>query len=191
MNRGKIHSIETCGTVDGPGIRYIIFTQGCPLRCLYCHNPDTWDPNSSVAKEKTVQELLIDILKYKSYFKASGGGVTVTGGEPLLQKTFVAELFKTLRENDLHTCIDTSGYTNIDDKTKELLSYTDLVLLDLKSIDSSTFNKTTGVNIERTLAFNDYLRDNDVETWARFVLVPGLTDNVEEIYKLAEYVSKY
>lgn len=188
---GKIHSIETCGTVDGPGIRYIIFTQGCPLRCLYCHNPDTWQADSPLSKEKSVSELLKDIIKYKSYFKASGGGVTVTGGEPLMQKEFVTSLFKTLKENEFHTCIDTSGHTNIDQATKDLLSYTDLVLLDIKSINPNTFNKTTGVNIDRTLNFNQYLCDNNIDTWVRFVLVPGLTDDLEDIHKLAKYTSNF
>lgn len=188
---GNIHSVETCGTVDGPGIRYIVFTQGCPLRCQYCHNPDTLPPTADYAKTMTIPELLADIVKYKSYFQSSGGGVTVTGGEPLLQKKFVAELFKTLQTNGLHTCLDTSGYTNIDDTTQKLLSYTNLVLLDIKSINPETFERTTSVKIQRTLEFLDYLRAQNVTTWVRFVYVPGLTDNLDEIHQLAKFLTDY
>ena len=188
---GNIHSVETCGTVDGPGIRYIIFTQGCPLRCLYCHNPDTLPPKADYAIPTNIPTLLADIVKYKSYFQSSGGGVTVTGGEPLLQKAFVAELFKTLQTDGLHTCLDTSGYTNIDDTAKKLLSHTNLVLLDIKSINPATFERTAGVKIERTLAFNDYLREQNIPTWVRFVYVPGLTDNLDEIHQLAQYLTQY
>ncbi|MCL2618313.1 MAG: pyruvate formate-lyase-activating protein [Defluviitaleaceae bacterium] len=186
---GKIHSLETCGTVDGPGIRYVVFTQGCPIRCVYCHNPDTWDANGKNALTKSVGELLPDILKYKSYFKASGGGVTLTGGEPLMQKEFAAALFKACKGEGLHTALDTSGYAGIDDGTRRVLEHTDLVLLDIKSINPATFKNVTGFPIDRTLEFAKHLSDAGIMAWARFVLVPGLTDDEDELHALAQYLT--
>ena len=188
---GKIHSIETCGTVDGPGIRYVIFTQGCPIRCLYCHNPDTWAKDGKGQTLMTVSELLEDIVKYKSYFKFSGGGVTLTGGEPLLQKEFAAALFEACKKEDLNTALDTSGFDDIDPVTERVLSNTDLVLLDIKSINDETFKKVTGFPIDKTLKFADYLDEKGVNTWVRFVLVPGLTDNWDDLRALAEYLTKF
>ena len=181
--------METCGTIDGPGIRYVIFTQGCPMRCAYCHNPDTWALNSKSATEMSVDELMADILKYKSYFKFSGGGVTLTGGDPLMQKAFAAALFKACKKEGLHTVLDTSGYDDVDDVTKEVLAHTDLVLLDVKSINPETFQAVTGFAIDKTLAFARYLCEADVNTWVRFVLVPGLTDKEEELHALAAYLT--
>ena len=186
---GKIHSIETCGTVDGPGIRYVIFTQGCPLRCAYCHNPDTWSPNSKDQKLMSVRELMSDIVKYKSYFRFSGGGVTLTGGEPLMQKQFSAALFREVKREGLHTVLDTSGHVSIDDVTKEVLAHTDLVLLDVKSISPHTFKQVTAHSIDKTLAFAGYLSEQNISAWARFVLVPGLTDNEQELHGLAKYLT--
>ncbi|MCL2856859.1 MAG: pyruvate formate-lyase-activating protein [Oscillospiraceae bacterium] len=186
---GKIHSIETCGTVDGPGIRYVIFTQGCPLRCLYCHNPDTWKLNSKSAIEKPVSQLMEDIVKYKSYFKFSGGGVTLTGGEPLLQEEFAAALFEQCKKEGLHTCLDTSGHGEINNATERLLANTDLILLDIKSATPDTFKKVTGLPIDTTLEFARYLLEQNIEAWARFVLVPGLTDDEDELHTLASYLT--
>lgn len=186
---GKIHSVETCGTVDGPGIRYVVFLQGCPLRCEYCHNPDTWDINSKNLIKMPASELLADITKYKSYFKYSGGGVTLTGGEPLMQREFAAALFKACKEEGIHNALDTSGYTGVDTLTKEVLKYTDLVILDIKSINANTFKKTTGVPIDNTLQFAKYLHEENISAQIRFVLVPGLTDNEEELHELAAFVS--
>ena len=186
---GKIHAIETSGMVDGPGIRYVVFTQGCPLRCAYCHNPDTWEQSGKNFKEVTVSELIPDMLKYKSYFKYSGGGVTLTGGEPLLQKEFCAALFKECKRKGLHTALDTSGYASIDDATKEVLKYTDLVLLDIKSISPVTYKKVTGVPIYKTLEFAKFLQSQNITTWVCFVLVPGLTDNPEELRELAYFLT--
>ena len=188
---GRIHSIETCGTVDGPGIRYVIFAQGCPLRCVYCHNPDTWDMFSKDAETKSVGELLPDILKYKSYFKASRGGVTLTGGDPLMQREFVLAMFKACKAEGLHTCLDTSGYVNLDDLTKEVLKYTDLVLLDFKSINPETYKKITGAPIARYLEFAEYLSDENIPVWALFVLVPGLNDKEEELNALASRMASF
>ena len=186
---GKIHSVETCGTVDGPGIRYVIFTQGCPLKCLYCHNPDTWAINSENATDMKVSQLMEDIVKYKSYFKFTGGGVTLTGGEPLLQKEFAAALFEQCKKEGLHTCLDTSGHAKIDAATEQVLASTDLVMLDIKSATPQTFKKVAGVPIDTTLEFARYLMERDIEAWVRFAFVPGLTDNEEELHTLASYLT--
>ncbi|GMQ60813.1 pyruvate formate-lyase-activating protein [Vallitalea maricola] len=185
---GKIHSIETCGTVDGPGIRFVIFMQGCPLRCKYCHNPDTWKLGDG--EEKTVEELILEIKKYKSYMKFSGGGVTVTGGEPLLQGKFVTELFKRCKEEGIHTAVDTSGYI-FNDTTKEVLDYTDLVLLDIKCYDSDRYKYITGVSLDPTISFMNYLGELNKPVWIRYVLVPGLSDNEEHIKNLSIFLSNF
>lgn len=183
---GKIHSIETCGTVDGPGIRFVIFTQGCPLRCQYCHNPDTWKFDDG--KEVTIDELMEEIKKYKSYMRYSGGGVTASGGEPLLQPNFIKELFKRCKEEGIHTALDTSGYIDLN-VAKDVLEYTDLVLLDIKSAKANHFKELTGVSANRTLNLARYLSDIGKPMWIRYVLVPGLTDNVELIEALGKFLS--
>lgn len=183
---GRIHSIETCGTVDGPGIRFVIFTQGCPLRCQYCHNPDTWKITDG--KTITVEELIKEIEKYKSYIKFSGGGVTVTGGEPLMQPQFVKELFYQCKQKGIHTALDTSGYIPLE-HAKEVLEYTDLVLLDIKSFDPQVYKDLTGVSNEPTLKLAQYLSDNNKPMWIRFVLVPNLTNNPVHIDALAAFLS--
>lgn len=187
--KGKIHSIETCGTVDGPGIRYVIFTQGCPLRCQYCHNPDTWNLNSKDAREMSIPDLLQDILKYKSYMTSSGGGVTVSGGDPLMQKEFVTALFKACKDENIHTALDTVGFTDIDNATNEVLKYTDLVLLDIKSYNPGTFKKIARRELNKTLLFAEHLAKKNINTWIRFVLVPGLSDDEEEMRQLANYIT--
>lgn len=184
---GRIHSVETAGTVDGPGIRYVVFFQGCPLRCLYCHNPDTREPNSG--KEISVEELVTDIKKYRSYMKYSGGGVTISGGEPLLQPQFLTALLKALKAEGFHTAVDTSGYANIEN-VKEVFEYTDLVLLDIKSIVPKTFKKVTAVEIDRTLKTAEYLDKKSIKMWIRYVIVPDLTDSLDDAEKLADYISK-
>ncbi|MCL2578905.1 MAG: pyruvate formate-lyase-activating protein [Oscillospiraceae bacterium] len=186
---GRIHSIETCGTIDGPGIRYVIFTQGCPIRCVYCHNPDTWSKKGNDASVMSIGDLMTDIIKYKSYFKFSGGGVTLTGGEPLMQKEFATALFKACKREGLHTCLDTSGYDDIDDTTKELLAHTDLVLLDIKSANPGTYKAVTGFSIAKTFKFAEYLAGTNADTWVRFVLVPGLTDNEDDLHGMAKYLT--
>lgn len=185
--KGRIHSIETCGTVDGPGIRYVIFTQGCPLRCLYCHNPDCRHPKDG--KEVTVDELIIDIKKYKSYMNFSGGGVTITGGEPLMQPEFITEIFCRCQELEIHTALDTSGYVNLA-TAKPVLNYVDLVLLDIKSFDKQTYQQVTHVSLEPTLKFARYLSKIKQPTWIRFVLVPNLTDAAKNIHGLAQFISE-
>ena len=185
--KGRIHSIETCGTVDGPGIRYVIFTQGCPLRCLYCHNPDCRHPEDG--KEVTVDELIIDIQKYNSYMNFSGGGLTVTGGEPLMQPEFITEIFRRCQELEIHTALDTSGYVNLA-TAKPVLNYVDLVLLDIKSFDKQLYRQVTQVSLEPTLKFARYLDEIEKSAWIRFVLVPNLTDISKNIRGLAEFISQ-
>ena len=183
----RVHSFETFGAVDGPGIRYIIFLQGCHLRCKYCQNRDTWDINSGTLYN--VSELLEKILKYKSYFIASGGGVTVSGGEPLLQADFIIELFKELKKHNISTAIDTSGTFKISEKIKELINLTDLFLLDIKCINDDICKDLTGVSNKLELEFAKYLSDNNKKMWIRQVLVPGITDKEEDLYKLKEFLA--
>lgn len=184
--KGKIHSIETCGTVDGPGIRYILFTQGCPLRCKYCHNPDTWKMQDGI--DVDTDSLIKEILKYKSFMKFSKGGVTVSGGEPLLQPEFVKDLFMKCKRNGIHTCIDTSGFVKID-VADPVLDYTDLVLLDIKSYNPNVYSNLTGVPLDPTLLFANHLNQRKIPVWIRYVLVPNLTDNLEDIEGLAKFLS--
>lgn len=183
---GKIHSIETFGTVDGPGIRFVIFMQGCPLKCKYCHNRDTWKINDG--KEISVKELTDKILRYKSYMDNSSGGVTVSGGEPLVQAEFVTELFKKLKELGIHTALDTAGSLPISDKIKELLKYTDLVILDIKHIDSQKAKELTGLSNENNLNFAKYLNSIKLPMWIRQVLIPGFTDDKFDLQKLKQFI---
>ncbi|MDV3347179.1 pyruvate formate-lyase-activating protein [Leptothoe sp. LEGE 181152] len=183
---GRIHSVETCGTVDGPGIRFVVFTQGCPLRCLYCHNPDCRTVEGG--REVTVDELVTEILRYRTYLELSGGGVTVTGGEPLLQPEFVAELLRRCQAEGLHTALDTSGFSDLT-AAQQVLPHTNLVLLDIKSFDPDLYRRVTHVSQEPTLRLARYLNDIHKLTWVRFVLVPGLTDPPENVEGLAIFVA--
>ncbi|MFC3039760.1 pyruvate formate-lyase-activating protein [Virgibacillus xinjiangensis] len=189
--KGRIHSVETCGTVDGPGLRYVIFTQGCPLRCQFCHNPDTWKINQG--KEKTVEEIVDDIKDYLPFFQATNGGVTVSGGEPLLQVEFLIELFRELKKLGVHTTIDTSGgcfsrsprfLKNLD----ELLTMTDLILLDLKHIHPEKHKELTGMSNEHIIDLAAYLSEKQVPVWIRHVLVPTVSDFDEYLYGLADFI---
>jgi len=182
--RGRIHSTESCGTVDGPGIRFIVFTQGCPLRCLYCHNPDCRDPDQG--EEVSVGELLVQICTYQAYLRR--GGVTVSGGEPLMQPEFVAALLQGCHELNLHTALDTSGFTPLA-AALPALAHTDLVLLDIKSYLPETYRQVTSVALEPTLRFAEYLAEIGKPTWIRFVLVPGLTDAEANVRGLAHFVA--
>ncbi|MBC7960828.1 MAG: pyruvate formate lyase-activating protein [Vallitaleaceae bacterium] len=185
---GKVHSIETCGTVDGPGIRFVVFMQGCPLRCQFCHNPDTWNTNEGT--HYTVDQIFTEVLKYKSYMKFSKGGITLTGGEPLLQLDFLLALFKKCKAEGIHTAIDTSGYV-FNEGVKELLKWTDLVLLDVKNYDPKQYEFITGVSLDPTIKFLDYLKEIGKDTWIRYVLVPGLTDDLATIEDLADYLGDF
>lgn len=182
----KVHSTETFGTVDGPGIRFVLFLQGCHLKCKYCHNRDTWD--ISGGEYKTLDEIFDKIIRYKNYIVPSGGGVTVTGGEPLIQVKFIIELFKKLKENGINTCIDTSGMFPITDDVKEVLKYTDLVLLDIKHIDDEKCKDLVGFSNKKELEFARYLSDNNIHMWIRQVLVPTLTDDEEDLKRLKEFI---
>lgn len=190
MVKGYLHSVESFGTVDGPGIRFVAFLQGCPMRCKYCHNPDTWGFGSG--EEITPEELAKKAFKYKSYINR--GGVTVTGGEPLMQIEFVTEFFRLIKAEGLHTAADTSGITfNIDSEKsveahRKLLEYTDLVLLDIKHIDDGEHRKLTGKSNKNTLDFAKYLSDNGKDIWIRHVLVPEITDRDEYLIKLKEFI---
>ena len=183
----KIHSFESFGTVDGPGIRYVIFLQGCHLKCKYCHNRDTWDINGGYYS--SLDEILNKIENYKNYIMPNGG-VTVTGGEPLLQVHFLIELFKKLKEKNIHTCIDTSGMIDITEDIKTLLNYTDLVLLDIKHIDPIKCKNLVGVSNERELKFAEYLSQNNIDMWIRQVLIPGYTDDENDLKKLKSFIDK-
>ena len=182
----KVHSIESFGTVDGPGIRFVLFLQGCHLQCKYCHNRDTWDMNGG--EYKSLDDIFEKIMKYKNYIYPNGG-ITVTGGEPLLQVKFLIELFEKLKKENIHTCIDTSGMIALTPDIKKLLSLTDLVLLDIKHIDSEKCKNLVGFSNEKELAFAKYLSDNDIHMWLRQVLVPGYTDDEQDLLKLKDFIS--
>lgn len=181
---GRIHSFESFSTVDGPGVRFVIFMQGCPLRCKYCHNRDTRDVN--LGDIYTVDEVIEKVINYKEYM-GEHGGVTVSGGEPLLQLDFVIELFKKLKEQGIHTTLDTSGFIDTD-KLKDLLQYTDLVLLDLKQMNDEAHKELIGVGNEKVLKFAKHLSDMAIPMWIRHVLVPGYTDDEEHLLKLKEFI---
>lgn len=181
----KVHSIESFGTVDGPGIRFVLFLQGCHLQCKYCHNRDTWDMNGG--EYKSLDDIFEKILKYKNYIYPNGG-VTVTGGEPLLQVKFLIELFEKLKKENIHTCIDTSGMVTLTPDIKKLLSLTDLVLLDIKHINSDKCKNLVGLGNEKGLAFARYLSDNNIHMWIRQVLVPGYTDDEQDLLQLKGFI---
>lgn len=187
-NTGRVHSFETLGTVDGPGIRFVVFMQGCALRCQYCHNPDTWKINEG--EEYTVNELMFEIRKYKTYMESSGGGVTFTGGDPLVQAEFLVELAKKCKEEGISVTIDTSGFI-LNDKVKELYKYTDLVLLDIKSFNENTYKFISGGRLSPTLETLDYLKEKDIEVWVRYVVVPELTDDLESIKALSNHLDNF
>ena len=188
---GYIHSIETFGTVDGPGVRYVVFLQGCPMRCKYCHNPDTWEPDN-YSKTSSVEDILNDYERYIPFLK--NGGITVSGGEPMMQLDFVTELFREAKNRNIHTCLDTSGVTfnphNEENvvKTNELIKYTDLVMLDIKHIDPIEHIELTKQKNDNILEFAKHLSKINKDTWIRHVVVPGITLNEEFLYKLGEFI---
>lgn len=185
-NYAKLHSIETFGTVDGPGVRFVVFLQGCNLECKYCHNRDTWDINSG--NYISVDDLVAQIERYKTYIMPNGG-VTISGGEPLLQPYFLISLFKKLKKRNIHTAIDTSGMVEINDIIKEVLSLTDLVLLDIKHINSEKCKDLVGFSNEKELNFARYLSDNNIPIWIRQVLVPGITDDEKDLLELKKFIN--
>ncbi len=189
---GRIHSVFSGGTVDGPGIRFIVFMQGCPLRCKYCHNPDSWAVDGG--ELRSVYDLTAEIIKYKNYFGKTGG-VTISGGEPLLQIEFVTELLKSVKRYGIHTAVDTSGFTfneNSEESVRlheELDKYVDLYLLDVKHISNEKHKELTGVSNKNTLAFARWLDARGKKVWIRHVLVGGYTDNDEDLIKTSEFIS--
>ena len=189
--KGYIHSIETCGTVDGPGLRYVIFLQGCPMRCQYCHNPDTWEPGKGT--QMTVDKALEKFYSNLPFYK--NGGVTVTGGEPMMQIDFLIELFTKLKKDKIHTCLDTSGIMFQPDnsvmmeKIEQLMEVTDLVMLDIKHIDDEKHKKLTSHSNERILAFAKYLDEKNISMWVRHVVVPGITLYKDYLERLGEFIA--
>lgn len=182
--RGRINSVETCGTVDGPGLRYVLFTQGCPLDCLYCHNPET--RGRGCQEMVTAGDIVKQIVGYRNFLKR--GGLTISGGEPLLQSDFVHAIFHGAKQAGIHTALDTSGFLGRR-ASEALLDNVDLVLLDIKSWDPETYKKTTGVDVTPTIEFARRLDELGKPVWIRFVMVPGLTDAEDNMRGLAEFVS--
>lgn len=180
MAKGYIHSIESMGLVDGPGVRCVIFMQGCPLRCRFCHNPDTWNLQEGDAVE--AKELFAKILRFRTYFESSGGGVTFSGGEPLMQKEFLTELLQLCKAEGIHTAIDTSG-GGVGD-FGEILDLADLVLLDIKHTEREEYQKLTGISMERYENFVSQLKQHPVDLWLRAVIVPGINDSMDYIREL-------
>jgi pyruvate formate lyase activating enzyme len=189
---GNIHSIETLGTVDGPGLRFVVFTQGCLLRCQFCHNADTWEIGTG--KQMSVAEVMSDLTSYLPFIQASGGGITVSGGEPLLQMPFLTQLFKECKKNGIHTTIDSSGgcFSNaklFQNQLIELLPYTDLILLDLKHINRKKHIQLTGMPNDHILEFAQFLSEKNVPVWIRHVLIPSITDDKGDLEEMGEFIS--
>lgn len=188
---GRIHSLESFGTVDGPGTRFVVFFQGCPMRCLYCHNPDTWNPSGG--EEMTAEYILEQYDRNKAFY-GNGGGITTTGGEPLLQIDFLIELYEKAKEKGIHTCLDTSGIVfqrnnaELMKKFDRLMKVTDLIMLDIKHIDPEIHKKVASQPNDEILAFAEYTAEKGVDLWIRHVVVPGLTDDEEYLYKLGYFI---
>lgn len=191
---GRIHSLESFGTVDGPGTRFVVFVQGCPMRCLYCHNPDTWPMTGGTIMEAS--EILEQYERNKAFY-SNGGGITVTGGEPLMQVDFLLELFSQAKEKEIHTCIDTSGIAYkpgnkaLIEKLDKLMEYTDLVMLDIKHIDPEKHKELTSQPNDGILAFAVYLNEKKVPMWIRHVVVPGITDDPKYLYDLGYFIGQF
>lgn len=186
MVKGKIHSFESMGLVDGPGIRTVVFFQGCPLRCAYCHNPDTW--STAGGTEYTAEDLMTKILRFKPYFERSGGGVTFSGGEPLLQSEFLLEILKKCRGNGINTALDTAGYGL--GNYEEILKYVDLVILDIKHTNDEDHLKLTGIDRKGSDEFIEALNKENKKVWVRHVVVPDITDSREHLIKLSKIIKR-
>ena len=193
MNKsGFIHSIESFGTVDGPGIRFVVFFQGCPMRCLYCHNPDTW--HLTDGQQMTVEEILAQFRKNKAFY--TKGGITATGGEPLMQLDFLTALFEAAKAEGVHTCLDTSGITfrpeekQLTERFDRLMDATDLIMLDLKQVIPERHRALTGQENANILAFARYAAEKDKKLWIRHVVVPGWTDDVESLTALGRFMAE-
>jgi len=190
METAYVNTIESFGNVDGPGIRFVLFLQGCPLRCKYCHNRDSWTMNTG--REMSVDDVMKEVLKYREFFETSGGGITVSGGEPLLQMSFITRLFKACKKEGIHTNIDTSGFIPLTGKNKELLdelmAYTDMMMLDVKLMDPVGHKELVGVPNEGILEFGRYVASKGMPLWIRRVLVPGVSDSEEDLRLTAGYI---
>lgn len=191
--KGRIHSLESFGTVDGPGVRFVVFVQGCPMRCAYCHNPDTWEMNAGTLMEP--EEILDQYERNISFYK--GGGLTVTGGEPLMQMDFMIDLFTKAKAKNIHTCIDTSGIafnpdnTALMEKMDKLMSLTDLVMLDIKHINPEKHKELTSQPNTNILKFAEYLNEKHVDMWIRHVVVPGITDDNKYLFELGYFIGQF
>ena len=190
---GRIHSIESFGTVDGPGVRFVVFFEGCPMRCLYCHNPDTW--TASAGEQTSAEQLLTRMMRNAAFYKT--GGITATGGEPMMQLDFLTELFTLAKKQGIHTCLDTSGATfqpndaTFLEKVDKLLAVTDLVMLDIKHMDSDVHKKLTGHGNRKILAFAEYLNEKKISMRVRHVIVPGYTDGREQLLALGRFLRPF
>ena len=184
--KGYVHSVETFGAIDGPGIRYVVFMQGCPIRCIYCHNPDSWKPKTG--QQTTVNQIVKNIKPYINYI--SNGGVTISGGEPLLQPRFVLKLIKKLKKLNLHVALDTAGTLPLV-ISKPVIDASDLILLDIKSLDNNMCTTVTGSPNTNTLSTLDYCEHTGKDVWIRHVVVPGYTLNFDMLKQLAQYLTKY
>lgn len=193
MTQGRIHSLESFGTVDGPGVRYVVFVQGCPMRCAYCHNPDTWAMTGGTMMDP--QEIIDNFERNRPFY--TSGGITVTGGEPLMQIDFLIDLFTLAKQHNIHTDIDTSGIaykpenTEYNKKLDKLMELTDLVMLDIKHIDPVKHKELTKQPNDGILAFAAYLNEKKVDMWIRHVIVPGITDDDEYLYKLGYFIGQF
>lgn len=186
---GKIHSVETMGALDGPGLRYVLFLKGCPFRCAFCHNPDTWGAAEYTAR--TAEEVAADVLKYREFFAFSGGGFTVSGGEPLMQIPFLEELFGILKKEGISIAVDTCGHIENPESAAKIVELADLFLLDIKHLDSAVHQKLTGKPNDRVLAFLEYLNSRGKEIHIRVVLVNGYSADEAYLTRLAEFLKKY
>ena len=188
FKKGYINSIETMGLVDGPGIRVVVFMQGCKLRCIFCHNPETWKDESNM--KMSSKEVVDQVRKYRPYIEKDGG-VTFSGGEPLFQSIFLLDMLKMCKKAGIHTCIDTSGTGYNKRYLNEILKYTDLVILDIKAIDDKNYKYITGRSIDEFNYFCKVLNKNNNKLWLRQVIVPGINDNKEYILNLKEYIKRF
>ena len=189
MQKARIHSVETMGALDGPGLRYVLFLQGCPFRCIFCHNPDSWA--SDAHNEKSTTEVFLDVKKYADFFKFSDGGFTVSGGEPFLQSTFLEELFAMLKAENISTCADTCGGVDLSDSVKNAIALTDIFLLDIKHLDEQKHLEITGKPFGKTRAFLDYISAQNKRIWIRQVLLENITATEQYAKAMAKFLKPY
>lgn len=187
--KAAVHSFETAGTLDGPGIRFVLFLHGCPMRCIFCHNPDTWAAGAK--KLMSAEEIFAEVKKYSAFFASSGGGVTVSGGEPLMQPDFLIEFLELLKRNSVHSAIDTCGYTDLDAKAEKIIGLSDMFLFDVKHADPDGHIAITGKSAEKPRKFLERICEAGKRVWIRCVLVNGITAGTEYAEKLGEYLKPF